>query len=108
SSTLRQTGNHRLGPGDVSIWRLDRGRIPQAPIRSLLHQEHFLATRSADSAENDQGGCCRSRKMRIVGIGGGTGLPVLLRGLTEIGNGQAPLDRTATVTVSRGGGCNGC
>jgi uncharacterized cofD-like protein len=44
--------------------------------------------------------------MRIVGIGGGTGLPVLLRGLTEIG-GQTPIDLTAIVTVSDSGGSTG-
>jgi uncharacterized cofD-like protein len=45
--------------------------------------------------------------MRIVGIGGGTGLPVLLRGLSEIGDGQTPLDLTAIVTVSDSGGSTG-
>ena len=45
--------------------------------------------------------------MRIVGIGGGTGLPVLLRGLTEIGDRQTPLDLTAIVTVSDSGGSTG-
>ena len=37
--------------------------------------------------------------MRIVGIGGGTGLPVLLKGLTEISNPQTPLDLTAPADV---------
>ncbi|HSU88827.1 MAG TPA: gluconeogenesis factor YvcK family protein [Terriglobia bacterium] len=45
--------------------------------------------------------------MRIVGIGGGTGLPVLLKGLTEISNPQTPLDLTAIVTVSDSGGSTG-
>jgi len=45
--------------------------------------------------------------MRIVGIGGGTGLPVLLSGLTEIADGKTPLDVTAIVTVSDSGGSTG-
>jgi uncharacterized cofD-like protein len=45
--------------------------------------------------------------MRIVGIGGGTGLPVLLKGLSEIGNGQTSIDLTAIVTVSDSGGSTG-
>jgi uncharacterized cofD-like protein len=45
--------------------------------------------------------------MKIVGIGGGTGLPVLLRGMVEIGNGRAPADVTAIVTVSDSGGSTG-
>ena len=45
--------------------------------------------------------------MKIVGIGGGTGLPVLLRGLTEISDRHDPLDLTAIVTVSDSGGSTG-
>jgi uncharacterized cofD-like protein len=45
--------------------------------------------------------------MRIVGIGGGTGLPVLLKGLTEISDTRDPLDLTAIVTVSDSGGSTG-
>ena len=45
--------------------------------------------------------------MRIVGIGGGTGLPVLLKGLTEISDRRDPLDLTAIVTVSDSGGSTG-
>ncbi len=45
--------------------------------------------------------------MRIVGIGGGTGLPVLLAGLAEISSEQTPLDLTAIVTVSDSGGSTG-
>jgi uncharacterized cofD-like protein len=51
--------------------------------------------------------------MRIVGIGGGTGLPVLLRGLKELSerNGDAPIgDRVSTaaiVCVSDDGGSSG-
>ena len=45
--------------------------------------------------------------MRIVGIGGGTGLPVLLKGLNEISNAHTPLDLTAIVTVSDSGGSTG-
>jgi uncharacterized cofD-like protein len=45
--------------------------------------------------------------MKIVGIGGGTGLPVLLKGLTEISTAQTPLDLTAIVTVSDSGGSTG-
>ena len=57
--------------------------------------------------------------MKIVGIGGGTGLPVVLKGLTEISEAQArqgaassddernPLDVTAIVTVSDSGGSTG-
>src|SRR5215467_7651363 len=45
--------------------------------------------------------------MRIVGIGGGTGLPVLLKGLTEIVDDHNPLDLTAIVTVSDSGGSTG-
>jgi uncharacterized cofD-like protein len=44
--------------------------------------------------------------MRIVGIGGGTGLPVLLSGLKELGEEQ-PLDITAIVTVADSGGSTG-
>src|SRR4051812_27310208 len=44
--------------------------------------------------------------MRIVGIGGGTGLPVLLRGLTEVTEAGA-LDITAIVTVADSGGSTG-
>ncbi len=45
--------------------------------------------------------------MKIVGIGGGTGLPVLLRGLSEISSGETPLDLTAIVTVADSGGSTG-
>jgi uncharacterized cofD-like protein len=45
--------------------------------------------------------------MRIVGLGGGTGLPVLLKGLTEISSERDPLDLTAIVTVSDSGGSTG-
>src|SRR5437867_3466712 len=45
--------------------------------------------------------------MKIVGIGGGTGLPVLLKGLTELSYPQTPLDLTAIVTVSDSGGSTG-
>jgi uncharacterized cofD-like protein len=46
--------------------------------------------------------------MRIVGIGGGTGLPVLLHGLKQLNDsGQEPIDITAIVTVSDSGGSTG-
>jgi uncharacterized cofD-like protein len=45
--------------------------------------------------------------MRIVGIGGGTGLPVLLSGLRELSEGGQPLDITAIVTVADSGGSTG-
>jgi uncharacterized cofD-like protein len=46
--------------------------------------------------------------MKIVGIGGGTGLPVLLRGLKEVNDrGEETLDITAIVTVSDDGGSSG-
>src|SRR5579862_100483 len=46
--------------------------------------------------------------MKIVGIGGGTGLPVLLSGLREIQPaGKSEFDITAIVTVSDSGGSTG-
>src|SRR5688572_31538552 len=46
--------------------------------------------------------------MRIVGIGGGTGLPVLLAGLKQLNdNGYGAIDITAIVTVSDSGGSTG-
>ena len=49
--------------------------------------------------------------MNIVGIGGGTGLPVLLRGLKELrernGDGDDPVTTTAIVCVSDDGGSSG-
>src|SRR5215510_10762147 len=46
--------------------------------------------------------------MKIVGIGGGTGLPVLLGGLKHVSHQeQIPLDITAIVTVSDSGGSTG-
>jgi len=46
--------------------------------------------------------------MRIVGIGGGTGLPVLLSGLRKLNeDGEEPIDITAIVTVSDNGGSTG-
>src|SRR5215831_14228996 len=46
--------------------------------------------------------------MRIVGIGGGTGLPVVLTGLKHVSHqDQIPLDITAIVTVSDSGGSTG-
>jgi uncharacterized cofD-like protein len=46
--------------------------------------------------------------MRIVGIGGGTGLPVLLTGLRALHDrGEGPVDITAIVTVSDSGGSTG-
>src|ERR1051326_2861297 len=45
--------------------------------------------------------------MRIVGIGGGTGLSALLKGLREISDARDPLDLTAIVTVSDSGGSTG-
>ena len=45
--------------------------------------------------------------MRIVGIGGGTGLPVLLSGLKELSEEEQPLDITAIVTVADSGGSTG-
>jgi uncharacterized cofD-like protein len=46
--------------------------------------------------------------MKVVGIGGGTGLPVLLSGLKQLNDtGQGPIDITAVVTVSDSGGSTG-
>ena len=45
--------------------------------------------------------------MRIVGIGGGTGLPVLLSGLKQLIEEGQPLDVTAIVTVADSGGSTG-
>ncbi len=46
--------------------------------------------------------------MKVAGIGGGTGLPVLLRGLKELnGIGHTPIDITAIVAVSDSGGSTG-
>jgi len=45
--------------------------------------------------------------MRIVGIGGGTGLPVLLSGLKELSKEGLALDITAIVTVADNGGSTG-
>jgi uncharacterized cofD-like protein len=45
--------------------------------------------------------------MRIVGIGGGTGLPVLLTGLKELSEDGQSLDITAVVTVADSGGSTG-
>ena len=46
--------------------------------------------------------------MKIVGIGGGTGLPVLLRGLRELRDDACePVDITAIVTVADNGGSTG-
>ncbi len=46
--------------------------------------------------------------MKIVGIGGGTGLPALLSGLKELNdNGEGPIDITAIVAVSDSGGSTG-
>ena len=46
--------------------------------------------------------------MKIVGIGGGTGLPMLLRGLKELNDrDEETLDITAVVTVSDDGGSTG-
>src|SRR5215471_19341576 len=45
--------------------------------------------------------------MKIVGIGGGTGLPVLLSGLRELNQGGKALDITAIVTVADSGGSTG-
>jgi uncharacterized cofD-like protein len=45
--------------------------------------------------------------MRIVGIGGGTGLPVLLSGLKEFSEREHALDITAIVTVADSGGSTG-
>jgi len=45
--------------------------------------------------------------MRIAGIGGGTGLPVLLSGLKELTADEEPIDITAIVTVADSGGSTG-
>jgi uncharacterized cofD-like protein len=45
--------------------------------------------------------------MRIVGVGGGTGLPVLLTGLKELSQAGEQLDITAIVTVADSGGSTG-
>jgi uncharacterized cofD-like protein len=45
--------------------------------------------------------------MRVVGIGGGTGLPVLLSGLKEVSEDSDPLEITAIVTVADSGGSTG-
>src|SRR5215813_11345874 len=45
--------------------------------------------------------------MKIVGIGGGTGLPVLLRGLKALKEAGEALDITAIVTVADNGGSTG-
>src|SRR5262245_35000154 len=46
--------------------------------------------------------------MKIVGIGGGTGLPILLRGLKELNDrGEETLNITAVVSVSDNGGSTG-
>jgi len=46
--------------------------------------------------------------MKVVGVGGGTGLPILLRGLKELNDcGEETLDITAVVGVSDNGGSTG-
>ena len=45
--------------------------------------------------------------MRIAGIGGGTGLPVLLSGLKQLTDEEEPVDITAIVTVADSGGSTG-
>src|SRR3954454_25072119 len=46
--------------------------------------------------------------MKVVGVGGGTGLPILLRGLKELNDtNEETLDITAIVTVSDDGGSTG-
>ena len=45
--------------------------------------------------------------MRVAGIGGGTGLPVLLSGLKELSEAGESLDITAIVTVADTGGSTG-
>ncbi len=45
--------------------------------------------------------------MKIVGLGGGTGLPVLLSGLKEVSEAGQALDITAIVTVADNGGSTG-
>src|SRR5262245_17386650 len=45
--------------------------------------------------------------LRIVGIGGGTGLPVLLSGLKELTEEEQLVDITAIVTVADSGGSTG-
>src|SRR5699024_6040077 len=45
---------------------------------------------------------CADREPRVVVIGGGTGMPVLLRGLKNL-----PIDLTALVTVDDDGGSTG-
>src|SRR5687767_8793673 len=46
--------------------------------------------------------------MKVVGIGGGTGLPVLLRGLRELNERrEESIEITAIVTVSDSGGSTG-
>src|SRR5436305_107216 len=45
--------------------------------------------------------------MKLVGIGGGTGLPVLLSGLRELSQARQPLEITAIVTAADSGGSTG-
>jgi uncharacterized cofD-like protein len=74
----------------ISVFRLSKNIV--APFRSP-------GVRVVDSLQSYSQ---RSRGPRIVAIGGGTGLPALLRGMTEYTN-----NITAVVTVADDGGSSG-
>src|SRR5439155_24616583 len=47
-----ETGDHRLGAGELSLRRERPGRAPQASIRSLLHPPLLAEARCDDRVEN--------------------------------------------------------
>src|SRR5262249_10270112 len=104
----REAGNHRMGSGHVSVWRLRRGRLPQTRIRPVLREKHIVQARLFDPRQNRRRGLEGRRAMNVVGIRGGTGLPVLLRGLSSLyEGGEIPTQIPAIVTVSDNGGWTG-
>src|SRR2546423_5812203 len=62
-----KAGDHRLGAGELSVWRERRRRDREAEIRSVLYPALFIEARRDDRAEDGVYGALRQRPMSKVG-----------------------------------------
>src|SRR5690606_655168 len=110
----RWAGPGAVGRGDRGRGRGGRGRpgmsvmeVPGAPVPGLAREPIARNTRG-EAATNRV--VRPGRRLKVVCIGGGTGLPVVLRGLSKRAFSRAGAERlslTAVVAMSDDGGSSG-
>jgi len=62
-SSLCAPGNHGVGAGYVSLWRVHRRRLRETSVRPLLRQAHVALPRFDDPGEDDQGRVAGKRQV---------------------------------------------